>query len=75
MSSFDWRKLSRPITLVLIAGTAIAVLVHLWHYYNAEPWTRDGRVRGDVIQVSSDVSGLVTEVLVHDNQSVKQGQV
>ena len=75
MASFDWRKLSRPITLVLIAGIAIAVLVHLWHYYNAEPWTRDGRVRGDVIQVSSDVSGLVTEVLVHDNQSVKQGQV
>ena len=28
-----------------------------------------------MIQVSSDVSGLVTEVLVHDNQSVKQGQV
>ena len=75
MASFDWRKLSRPITLVLIAGIAIAVLVHLWHYYNAEPWTRDGRIRGDVIQVSSDVSGLVTEVLVHDNQSVKQGQV
>ena len=75
MASFDWRKLSRPITLVLITGIAIAVLVHLWHYYNAEPWTRDGRVRGDVIQVSSDVSGLVTEVLVHDNQSVKQGQV
>jgi hypothetical protein len=59
MASFDWRKLSRPITLVLIAGIAIAVLVHLWHYYNAEPWTRDGRVRGDVIQVSSDVSGFV----------------
>ncbi len=32
-------------------------------------------MRGDVIQVSSDVSGLVTEVLVQDNQSVKKGQV
>ena len=39
---FDWRKPSRPHTLVLITGIAIAVLVHLWHYYNAEPWTRDG---------------------------------
>ena len=36
--------------------------------------TRDGRVRGDVIQVSSDISGLVTEVLVHDNQTIKKGQ-
>jgi Multidrug resistance efflux pump len=44
-------------------------------YYNSEPWTRDGRVRGDVIQVSSDVSGLVTDVLVQDNQQVKKGQV
>ncbi|MGY0266172.1 biotin/lipoyl-binding protein, partial [Citrobacter freundii] len=48
---------------------------HLWNYYNAAPWTRDGRVRGDVIQVSSDVAGLVTEVLVQDNQTVKKGQV
>ncbi|MBD0157112.1 biotin/lipoyl-binding protein, partial [Acinetobacter baumannii] len=46
-----------------------------WNYYNAAPWTRDGRVRGDVIQVSSDVAGLVTEVLVQDNQTVKKGQV
>ena len=35
MASFDWRKLSRPIALVLIAGIAIVVLAHLWHYYNA----------------------------------------
>lgn len=75
MASFDWRKVSRPLTLVVIVVVAILVIVHLWHYYNAEPWTRDGRIRGDVIQVSSDVSGLVTEVLVRDNQTVRKGQV
>ncbi|BAP35245.1 putative fusaric acid resistance protein [Acinetobacter guillouiae] len=54
---------------------AIFCALHIWNYYNAEPWTRDGRVRGDVIQVSSDIAGLVTEVMVQDNQTVKKGQV
>lgn len=60
--------------MILIVALMIAVytIVHLWNYYNAAPWTRDGRVRGDVIQVSSDVAGLVTEVLVQDNQTVKR---
>jgi RND family efflux transporter MFP subunit len=32
-------------------------------------------VRADVVQVAADVSGLVSEVLVRDNQAVKQGEV
>jgi RND family efflux transporter MFP subunit len=39
------------------------------------PWTRDGRVRADVVQVAPDVSGFVTEVLVKDNQKVHLGDV
>lgn len=74
MNNFDMRKVIRPLGLLVIVVLAILCIVHLWNYYNAEPWTRDGRVRGDVIQVASDVSGLVTEVLVQDNQSVKKGQ-
>ena len=75
MTSFDLRKIIRPIVLLVVALIAIFAMIHIWNYYNSEPWTRDGRVRGDVIQVSSDVSGLVIEVLVQDNQSVKKGQV
>lgn len=74
MTTVDLKKYVRPILLVIVALVAVMVIRHLWNYYNAEPWTRDGRVRGDVIQVSSDVSGLVTDVLVHDNQTVKKGQ-
>jgi hypothetical protein len=61
--------------------TAIAVAVasvigwQLWIYYLEAPWTRDGRVRADVVQVAADVSGLVSEVMVHDNQAVKKGEV
>jgi multidrug resistance efflux pump len=47
----------------------------LWNRYQVAPWTRDGRVRADIVQVSPDVSGLVTQVLVRDNQPVRRGQV
>ncbi|WP_109439535.1 HlyD family secretion protein [Acinetobacter haemolyticus] len=75
MNAFDVRKVIRPVVLLLAILIAVYTVVHLWNYYNASPWTRDGRVRGDVIQVASDVNGLVTEVLVQDNQTVKKGQV
>ncbi|MEG0487200.1 MAG: HlyD family secretion protein [Acinetobacter sp.] len=75
MKTFDIRKAIRPFGFAVVLLIAILCIVHVWNYYNAEPWTRDGRIRGDVIQVSSDIAGLVTEVLVQDNQTVKKGQV
>ncbi len=47
----------------------------LWTHYQVEPWTRDGRVRADIVQVAPDVAGLVTDVVVTDNQPVKRGQL
>ncbi|MCW3481900.1 efflux RND transporter periplasmic adaptor subunit [Neisseriaceae bacterium JH1-16] len=69
------RKLG-PIALTLIV-VVVAVLVgrHLWDYYTNAPWTRDGHIRADVVQVAPDVSGLITEVKVRDNELVKKGQV
>ncbi|MFK2900705.1 HlyD family secretion protein [Dyella jejuensis] len=64
-----------------IAITAIVVLLAviigyaLWRHYMYSPWTRDGRVRADVVRIAPDVSGLVTAVNVVDNQIVKQGDV
>ncbi|CCD93757.1 putative multidrug resistance membrane protein (MFP family) [Bradyrhizobium sp. ORS 375] len=62
---------------VTAAAVAAAVLVgsYLWGYYMKAPWTRDGRVRADIVQIAPDVSGFVTEVLVRDNQPVHQGDV
>lgn len=74
MNKFDLKKMIRPLILLLVVVMALYAIVHMWNYYNSAPWTRDGRVRGDVMQVASDVSGLVTEVLVQDNQYVKKGQ-
>jgi multidrug resistance efflux pump len=60
---------------ILVVALAAVVATRLWHHYMDEPWTRDARVRADVVQVATDVSGLVTEVLVHDNQQVHKGDV
>ena len=62
---------------VTLGTTAVAVAVGfaLWDYYMEAPWTRDGRVRADIVGVAPDVSGLVTQVLVEDNRSVKRGDV
>jgi RND family efflux transporter MFP subunit len=60
-----------------VAAVAVAAVLgwHLWVYYMEAPWTRDGQARADVVEVTPDVSGPVAEVLVHDNQVVKRGQV
>jgi multidrug resistance efflux pump len=59
----------------LMVVAALAVGRYLWVYYMDAPWTRDGRVRADVVTVAPDVSGPVSEVLVKDNQKVKRGDV
>jgi multidrug resistance efflux pump len=67
--------LARWAATLIILILAILVAVWLWHRYENDPWTRDGHVRADVVRVTSDVSGLVTQVLVRDNQTVKAGQL
>lgn len=47
----------------------------MWIYYMEEPWTRDGKVRADIVAVAPDVSGMVSDVLVRDNQDVQRGDV
>lgn len=62
---------------ITLAAVAAAIFVgwRLWTYYMIEPWTRDGRVTADILGVTPDVSGLVAEVLVHDNQPIRVGDV
>jgi len=62
------------VTAVVVA-IAAAVGWQLWIYYLQAPWTRDGRVRAEVVQVAADVSGLVSDIAVQDNQRVAKGDV
>jgi RND family efflux transporter MFP subunit len=63
--------------VLTIAIFAVAVIVGrvLWVHYMDDPWTRDGRVRADVVNVAPDVSGAVVQMPVHDNQLVRKGDL
>lgn len=65
----------RYLATLVIALIGLVAAHWLWIHYRVDPWTRDGRVRADVAEVAPDVSGLVTEVDVHDNMPVQRGQV
>ncbi|PPS60634.1 HlyD family secretion protein [Pseudomonas sp. BRM28] len=58
------------VTLCLVVVAVFAGL-ELWRYYMLTPWTRDAKIRADVVIVAPDVSGWVRELKVHDNQEVK----
>ena len=62
------------VTLLVVAAAAAAGW-KLWNHYRVAPWTRDGRVRADIVQVAPDVSGLVDQVAVSDNQVVRKGDL
>jgi multidrug resistance efflux pump len=60
---------------VMIGMLAAYALWQLYDYYTYAPQTRDGMVRADVVSLAPDVSGSVATVLVHEDQSVRRGQL
>ena len=62
------------ITLAMVAA-AIFAGSWIWQHYMYSPWTRDARVRADVVTIAPDVSGWVLELKVRDNQQVKAGDL
>ncbi len=60
------------LTLLLAVATAVFA-VALWNAYMISPWTRDGRVRVNVVDVAPEVSGTIVQLLVHDNGFVHKG--
>jgi multidrug resistance efflux pump len=56
---------------------AIAVIMVLLKYrdYITNPWTRDGQVQAEVIQLTPRVSGPIVNLPITDNQFVKAGDL
>ncbi len=65
------RKLAIFGALVVLAGIG----VYLWVHSLNRVSTDDAQVDGHIIPISPKIYGKVLEVLVDDNQQVKQGQV
>ncbi|MBV7525422.1 MULTISPECIES: HlyD family secretion protein [Pseudomonas] len=62
--------------LTTVAVVLLAFLLgwFAWEHYTRAPWTRDARVRADVVTLSADVSGRIVSLAVQDNQRVSKGQ-
>lgn len=69
------RNLLGFVATAVIFIVAILIGRALWVHYMDEPWTRDGRVRAEVVNIAPDVSGAVVELPVGDNQPVKKGDL
>ena len=67
--------LGRVVLTLLVVAFACVVVWRMTMYYMFSPWTRDGHIRADVVQIAPDVSGLIKQVEVRDNQPVTRDQV
>jgi multidrug resistance efflux pump len=67
------------LTKYLLTGAVVlaAVAAAAWKYqlYITNPWTRDGQVRAQVIQVTPRVTGPIINLPIRDNQRVKAGDL
>lgn len=66
-----------PRIVITLSAVAIAVwiLYDLYKDYLIYPWTRDGQVSAQVIQVTPRVTGPLVELPIKDNQWVKKGDL
>ena len=67
-----YQKYLSTAAVVLIAA---ALMLYKYWDYVVNPWTRDGQVRAQVIQITPRVSGPLVKLPVVDNQFVKAGDL
>ena len=69
------KKILSHLTTVAVVVLAFVLGWFAWEHYTRAPWTRDARVRADVVTLSADVSGRIVSLGVQDNQHVDKGQL
>lgn len=67
-----WRRFGNTFFVVVVAGLMGWAL---WRYYMLSPWTRDGRIRVETVNVATEVFGKVSDLRVAENQFVHKGDV
>ncbi|MCE9872624.1 efflux RND transporter periplasmic adaptor subunit [Hafnia alvei] len=65
----------RYFSTVIVCAIAITAGWWAWNYYMQSPWTRDGKVRAELVNITPEVSGKIIKVNISDNQQVKQGDL
>jgi len=69
------KKLIKILLTLAILGISAFFAYNKYVEYTENPWTRDGQVRTQVVQVTPRVNGMVIKINVIDNQRVKKGDL
>ncbi|PSW21560.1 HlyD family secretion protein [Photobacterium sanctipauli] len=62
------------LNLCIIAGAVYLGYLKYEEYF-ANPWTRNGQVRANIVKIAPRVSGPIVYVAVKDNQFVRKGEL
>jgi multidrug resistance efflux pump len=69
------RALLKVLLTGLVVAAAVGVIAFKYWDYVINPWTRNGQVRAQVIQITPRISGPIINLPIKDNQLVKTGDV
>jgi multidrug resistance efflux pump len=69
------KNLSKYLFTSVFVLIAIALVLFKYWDYVTNPWTRDGQVKAEVIQMAPRVSGPIVNLPIKDNQFVKAGDL
>ncbi|WP_431222537.1 efflux RND transporter periplasmic adaptor subunit [Serratia sp. L9] len=68
-------KTLKYFSTVIVCAIALYAGWMLWNYYMQSPWTRDGKVRAELVNITPEVSGRLEKIMVHDNQFISAGNL
>src|SRR5450631_3754512 len=69
------KPIVKMITTGVIVLAALGMIAYKFYDYTKYPWTRDGLVRAQVVQIVPRVSGALVRVPIQNNQLVKKGDL
>jgi multidrug resistance efflux pump len=69
------KPIMKIVTTGVIVLAALGMIAYKYHDYIRYPWTRDGLMRAQVVQIVSRVSGPLIRVPIQNNQLVKKGDL
>jgi len=68
------RATGRTVGAIILVGAIVAIVFTVWRW-ESRPETDAATVRANFVGIAPKVSGHITELPIHDNQQVKQGEL
>ncbi len=69
------KKYLKLIAWLIAAAAIVIALLYYWHHEKLYPSTKDAYVRANIVHISPQVSGPITQLKVENYQAVKKGQI